>query len=370
MASASTAARSFSARRDGLVQAGVGQDRAELVAPEARRQVAGAPEGGREARAEAPEALVAVGVPVEVVVLLEVVHVEADQRDAAAGAQRAAPLLLEPGGEVAAVGEAGERVLGREPLELPGAAGHLRLELPLTPPQPADAQVHRQNARHEQGERDEPAKAPRLVEVGRDDQLQLVAPGRGALGGRGGHTEHVPAGRQVREVRHAAPAGLDPVGVDPVEPIAELDAFRGRVAEPGEMDLGLPHALRQQHGRGARLAGAGVRHALDEDPRRQRPRDRRAGVDEHDAAQRGEAQPPVAQAQARRREAAVALRALHAVRLAVRRAAHAPGPASPRRPAARSGRRGTAPGSSSSRSGRGRRRRSGTRWRRRGPAPS
>ncbi len=109
-----------------LVVAAVEQDR-ELVAAEARRQVAGA-QAGAQAAGEGDQQLVADLVPEAVVDALEVVEVEEQHDRAAVGAAERRLDLL---GEQRAVGEAGERVVVgavREPVAVLGQLPERLLE--------------------------------------------------------------------------------------------------------------------------------------------------------------------------------------------------------------------------------------------------
>ena len=85
----------------------------EFVAAEARHQVAVA-DGAQEAAGDHDQGLVAGAMAVEVVDLLEAVEVEHQQRMRGAGARRRGDRRVQAVDELAAVGQAGERILHGE----------------------------------------------------------------------------------------------------------------------------------------------------------------------------------------------------------------------------------------------------------------
>jgi hypothetical protein len=100
-----------------VVGGGVGQDQRVLLAAVARGEIAGAPELGLQHARHLHQHLVAAGMPVAVVVGLEVVEVAHHQRQRFAAAARAQPFLAQTGVEAAAVRQARQAVLAAQALE-------------------------------------------------------------------------------------------------------------------------------------------------------------------------------------------------------------------------------------------------------------
>ncbi len=101
----------------GGVERGLGEQQHEFLAAVARRQIGGAQRARLQRRGHLLQADVAGGVAKRVVVQLEVVDVEHDQRQRLAAADRAQPLLLEETVEAAAVGDLGQLVDHRRVLQ-------------------------------------------------------------------------------------------------------------------------------------------------------------------------------------------------------------------------------------------------------------
>ncbi|KAJ3058763.1 hypothetical protein HK102_010325, partial [Quaeritorhiza haematococci] len=102
---------------DGPDAVGLRKDGGELLAAVAGREVAGARDGSLDRPGDFPEAVVARQVAVEVVVLLEVIHVEEEDRERRGRSCVPVPFPRKRLIEVAAVAHAGQAVGGRLGLE-------------------------------------------------------------------------------------------------------------------------------------------------------------------------------------------------------------------------------------------------------------
>ena len=103
--------------RPGAVRMDLRQDPGELLAADARQQVAPAQHPCSRA-GDLAQRTVADGMPMPVVDRLESIEVEDRHRQRAAMADRIGHLLVEPLVEQAAVRKPGERIVRRQPLEL------------------------------------------------------------------------------------------------------------------------------------------------------------------------------------------------------------------------------------------------------------
>ena len=191
---------------------------------------------------------------VGVVVGLEVVDVDHHERQGPALAEHAPPLELQALVEVAAVGDAGDRVEVREPRE------HLVSLLQLARALLTSGQVPLA-----QGELADP---PAVAEEGEGHSAESCAargtsgPGRSAGAARrqggallvpdsvvvGGHDlEAIRPRRNVRVVGDVPRARVDPVTVETHQPILEAHLLRLEEAEAGVMDLDLAVPGRHDH---------------------------------------------------------------------------------------------------------------------------